>query len=108
MVQINVLNGLPYILKEDPNFQKLIFYIVNNRSDLKQILLASSDYERNIQENINAVVSDKTFNQTVVSRALDQKNRGVFESPIPLSVMYKYAKKIKYLKPNNWKFIKPS
>ena len=88
------IKRLPNILKEDLNFRKLIFDIVNNRSDLKQILLTTSDYGRNIQENINAVDSDKKFNQAVVRRALDQKNKGVFKSPIPLSVTYKYIKKI--------------
>ena len=57
-------------------------------------MLATSDYGRNIQGNINAVVADWKFNQAVVRRALDQKNKGVFESPISLSVMFKDAKKL--------------
>ena len=52
-----------------------------------------SDYGRNIQKNINNVVSDGGFNQAVVRRALDQKIKGVFESPILLSVTVKDAKK---------------
>ena len=44
-------------------------------------------------ENINGVVSDEKFNQVVVSTALDQKNKGVFESRTPLSVTFKDAKK---------------
>ena len=87
------IKRLPYISKEDRNFQNSIIDIVNNRSDLKNFLLATSDYGRNIQENINAVVSDEKFNQAVVRRALDQKNKGVFESPISLSVTFKDAKK---------------
>ena len=85
------IKRLPYISKEDPNFQNSIIDIVSNRSDLKNFLLATSDYGRNIQENINAVVSDEKFNQAVVRRALDQKNIGVFESPISLSVTFKDA-----------------
>ena len=57
-------------------------------------MLATSDYGKNIQENINAVVADGKFNQAVVRRVLDQKNKGVFESPIPLSVTFKDGKKI--------------
>ena len=49
-------------------------------------MVAKRDYGRNIQENINAVVANEKFNQAVAPRALDQKNKGVFESPIPLSV----------------------
>ena len=56
-------------------------------------MLATNDYGRNIQENINDVVSDGKFYQAVVRRALDQKNKGVFESSIPLSVKFKDAKK---------------
>ena len=56
-------------------------------------MLATSDYGRDIQENINAVVADGKFNQVVVCRALDQNSKGVFESPIPLSVTFIDAKK---------------
>ena len=38
-------------------------------------------------------MADGKFNQIVVRRALDEKNKGVFESPIPLSVTFKDAKK---------------
>ena len=50
--------------------------------------------EKNIQENINAVVGNGKFNQDLVCRALGQKSKGVFESPIPLSVTFKDAKKL--------------
>ena len=93
------IKRLPYISKEDSNFQNLIIDIVNNRSDLKKVLLATSDYGRNIQKNINAVVSDEKFNQTVVRRGLDQKTNRVFESPIPLSVIFKDAKKFNIQNP---------
>ena len=62
---------------------------MNNRSDLRKFLLATNDYG----ENINDVVSDGKFYQAVLRRALDQKNKGIFESPIPLSVKFKDAKK---------------
>ena len=80
------IKGLPYIRNEDPNFQNSVIDIVSDRSNLRKFLLATSDYGRNIQENINAVVADGKFNQAIVRRALDQKSKGVFESPILLSV----------------------
>ena len=86
------IRRLPYIRNEDPNFKNSIIDIVNNRFDLRKFLLATYDYGKTIQENINAVVADGKFNQAVVCRALDQKNKGVFESPIPLSVMFKHTK----------------
>ena len=52
-----------YLRNEDPNFKNSD--IVNNRSDLRKFLLATSDYGKNIQENNNAVVTDGKFNQAV-------------------------------------------
>ena len=57
-------------------------------------MLVTSDHGKNIQENINAAVADGKFNQAVVRTALNQKNKWVFEWPIPLSVTFKDAKKI--------------
>ena len=87
--QVNTLGD--YLILEMRNS---IIDIVNKRSDLRKCLLAASDYGKNIQENINAVVADGKFNQAVVRRALDEKDKGVFESPIPLSVTFKDQKEI--------------
>ena len=76
------IRKLPYIRNEDPNFKNSVIDIVNNRSDLRKFLLATP------------VVTDGNFNQAVALRAPDQKNKGAFELPIPLSVMFKDAKKI--------------
>ena len=84
--------GASQYMKRLPYIRNSIIDIVNNRSDIRKFLLATSD-GRNIQEKINAVVADGKFNQDVVRRALDKKNKEVFESPIPLSVTFKDAKK---------------
>ena len=76
------IRRLPYIRNEDPNFKNSVIDIVNNRSDLRKFLVATP------------VVTDGNFNQAVALRAPDQKNKGAFELPIPLSVMFKDAKKI--------------
>ena len=67
------IKRLSYVSREDPGFQNSIIDIVNNRSDLRKCLLATSDYGRNIQENINSVVVWRKFNQAVVRRVLDKK-----------------------------------
>ena len=67
------IRRLPYIRNEDPNFENLIIDNVNNRSDFRKILLATSDYGKNIQENINAVVADGKFNPALVRTAIDKK-----------------------------------
>ena len=84
--------GASQYMKRLPYIRNSIIDIVNNRSDIRKFLLATSD-GRNIQEKINAVVADGKFNQDVIRRALDKKNKEVFESPIPLSVTFKDAKK---------------
>ena len=76
------IKRLPYIRYEDTNFQILIINILNDRSNIWKFLLATRNYGRNKQENINAVDADGKLNQAVVRRALDQKHKGVFESPI--------------------------
>ena len=82
-----------HIRNEDPNFKNSSIDITNNKSDLRKFLLVTSDHGKNIQENINAAVADGKFNQAVVRTALNQKNKWVFEWPIPLSVTFKDAKK---------------
>ena len=87
------IKRLPYISRKNLSFQNSVIDIVNNKSDLTKFLHATSDYGRNIQENINSVVPGGKFNQAVVRRVLDQKNKGVFDSPTPLSITFKDAKK---------------
>ena len=43
------IKRLPYISREDTSFQNSIIDIVNNRSELRNFLLATSDCGRNIQ-----------------------------------------------------------
>ena len=77
-------------------FQHSIADIVNNKSDLRKLLLATSDYGR----NSNSVAAGGKFNQAFVPRVLDQKNKGVFESPMPLSIRFKDTKVFDIKKPN--------
>ena len=46
------IRRLPYIRNEDPNFKNSIIDIVNNRSDLRKVLLAISDYGKKIFRKI--------------------------------------------------------
>ena len=62
--------------RNNPTFQNSIINVVNNRSDLRKFLLATSDYGRNIQENINSVATDGRFNNTVVRHLPDKRNKG--------------------------------
>ena len=66
---------------------------MNDRADLRKYLLATSSYGRNIQENINSVVTDEKFDNALVRHVLDEKSKGVFTSSNPLSFTFKDAKK---------------
>ena len=90
------IKRLPYISRKNLSFQNSVIDIVNNKSDLTKFLLATSGYGRNIQENINSVVAGGKFNQAVVFSVLDRKNKGVFDSPTPLSITFKDAKKLAF------------
>ena len=46
------IRRLPYIKNEDANFKNSIIDIVNNRSDLRKVLLAISDYGKKIFRKI--------------------------------------------------------
>ena len=56
-------------------------------------MLGTSNYGQIIQENINAVVTDVKFNDSLARHVLDEKNKGMFDSSTPLSVTFKDAKK---------------
>lgn len=65
---------------KDPKFQNDMTEIVNSRTDLQKFLLATSDYGKNVQENINSVVTDGQFNNVALRHLLDEKNKSVFKS----------------------------
>ena len=86
---------LPYLSDtNNPTFQNLVINTLYNGVDLQKYALASGPYGKNIQENINTVVADATFNDAVVRHLLDYRYKGVFESSTLLSVTFKDVKKI--------------
>ena len=96
--------NLPYLYNtNDPDFQNSVVDTLNNRTDLRKYLLATSDYGQNIQENINSVVTDGKFNNALVRHVLDEKNKSVFALSTPLSVTFKDEKK-NSPKPSHLKF----
>ena len=88
------MQRLPYLDNaKDPKFQNDGIDIVNNRADLRKLLLATSKYWKNIQENINSVVTDGQFHNVALRHLTDEKNKGVFKSLNLLSVTFKDANK---------------
>ena len=60
---------------------------------MKKWLLAISDYGRELQGDLNAVVGyDEKFNNAIVRHALDRKNASVMQIPNPLNVTFRDVK----------------
>ena len=57
MVQVDILKGCFIFQEKTRVFKNSIIDIGNKRSDLRKFLLATSNYGRTIQENINSVVN---------------------------------------------------
>ena len=66
---------LPYIRDKGPEFSNSIINIIKNRDDLKKWLLATIDYDQELQEDLNIIVGyNEKFNNAIVRHALDTKN----------------------------------
>ena len=91
---VNIFLGFHILIMDMiQKFQNDAIDIVNNRADLRKFLLATSDYGKNIQENINSVVTDGQFNNVALRHLLNEKGKGVFKSQNPLAVTFKGANK---------------
>ena len=69
------------------------FLFLHTIYTLQVQLLQSSAYNLWNQQSINSVVTDGQFSNVVLRHLLDEKNKGVFKSPNPLSVTFKDAGK---------------
>ena len=89
------IKRLPYIRDKDPEFSNSIINIIKNCDDLKKWLLATSDYDQELQEDLNAIVGyNEKFNNAIVRHALDTKNAGIIQDPNPLNLTFRDVKKI--------------
>ena len=88
------INRLPYIHDKGPKLDSSIINVIQNRDDLKRWILATSDYGRELQEDLNAIVGyDEKFNNAIVRHALDRKDASVMQIPNPLNVTFRDVKK---------------
>ena len=88
------IKRLPYICDKGPQFANSIINVIQNRSDFKMWLLATSDYGKEMQEDLNAVVDyDKKFNNAIVRHALDRKDASVMQNADPLNLTFRDGKK---------------
>ena len=61
---------------------------IRNRDDLK-LLLATSNYGDEIQQDLNAIVGhNEKFNNAIVRHALDLKDEAISLNPNPINVTF--------------------
>lgn len=60
---------------------------------MQRFLLATSDFGKNIEENLNTVVTDRKFNNSIVCHTLDLTNANIFDIPNPFEVTLEDIKK---------------
>ena len=77
------LNRIGYISnKDDPVVKNNILDAIKNRKDLQKWILATSDFGRELQQDINEITGgDEKFNNAVLRRALDLKVMEYLEIP---------------------------
>ena len=89
------LNRIGYITnKDDPVVKKNILDAVKHRKDLQKWILATIDFGRELQRDINEITGgDEKFNNAVLRRALDLKRDGLFRNPQPISLLFNDVEK---------------
>ena len=89
------LNRIGYISnKDDPTVKNNILDAVKNREDLQKWILATSDFGRKLQQDINEITGeDEKFNNAVLRCALDLKSDGLFRNPQPISLLFNSVEK---------------
>ena len=69
--------------------------LLRNREDLKKLLLATSDFGNEIQEDLNAVVGyDAKFNNAILRHSFGLKDQAIFRNPNPINVTFHDMKKL--------------
>ena len=91
---------VPHITNQGPAVENNLFNLLSNREDLKKWLLATSDYDNEVQEDLNAIVGyDEKFNNTIVRHSLDLKDQAIFRNPNPTNVTFHDMKKFDLVNP---------
>ena len=63
-------------------------------------MLATSDYDNEIQQDLNAIVGyDEKFNNAIVRHSLDRKDEAIFHNPNPINVTFHDMKKFDLVNP---------
>ena len=94
------IKKLLYISNKGSDVENKVLNALNHRQDFKKLIFTTTDYEHEIQQDLNAIVGfDKKFNNSIVRHALDLKNEAIFRNPNPLNVTFQDVKKFDLVNP---------
>ena len=94
------LNQVPCLTNKDPAVENNLINLIKNRDDLKKWLLATGDYGKEIQDDLNAIVGyDEKFTNAIVRHSLDLKDEAIFRNPNPINVTFHDMKKFDLVNP---------
>ena len=89
----------PYLTNQNPAVENNLINLIRNRDDLK-LLLATSNYGDEIQQDLNAIVGhNEKFNNAIVRHALDLKDEAIVCNLNPINVTFSDMKKIDQINP---------
>ena len=80
----------------DPKQQNAAINLIENRSDFRKYLLATSDFGQSVQDKIDNLVTNGAYNNAGLWRALDGTNSGIFKTANPLSLFFKHQTNLIY------------
>ena len=76
------LSKVSHLTRRDLTVENDLINLIKNRDDLKKWLLATSDFDDEIQDDLNAVVGhDEKFTSAIVRHLLDLKDESIFCNP---------------------------
>ena len=89
------IKRLPYICDKDTEYSNSVLNRLRRCDELKEWLLATSDYGHELQEDLNAIVGyDEKINNAIARHALKTKNAGIFHNPNPINLTFCDVKKL--------------
>ena len=94
------LNEVAHLTNRDPVVENNLINLIKNRDDFKKWLLATGDYGKDIEDDLNAIVGySETFTNAIARHSLDIKDEAIFRNPNPINVTFHDMKKFDFVNP---------
>ena len=91
---LSILKGFLIFVIRGLSLQINLLNLLRNGDDVKKWLLATSDFGRELQEDLTAIVgNNEKFNNAIARHVLDTKNAGIMQNPHPINLTFGDVKK---------------